>query len=57
MNERQQKFEDTKQYFLKNHVEDSINGTGFDCDFLDAMNSLIEQYADRSVEHMPKLEQ
>lgn len=52
MNERQQKLEKTKQYFLKNFVEDPIDGSGFDCDFLGAMNGLIEQYADRSTEHM-----
>ena len=55
MNERQRKIENTKQYFLKNFVEDPFDGTGFDCDFLDAMNELIERYADRPAEHMSKL--
>ena len=45
MNERQQKLEKTKQYFLKNFVEDPIDGSCFDCDFLDAMNFLQRKYA------------
>ena len=37
---RQQRIEETKQWFLSNCVEDPINGTVFDCAMLDAFHDL-----------------
>lgn len=44
MNERQLALEKLKDYFLHDLVEDPIDGTGFDCDVLDAINALIDKY-------------
>lgn len=45
---RYRTLEAVKQYFLHNHVEDPFDGTNFDCDFLNAIESLKEKYGDKS---------
>jgi len=43
---RAEKLEAVKQWFLKNHVEDPIDGTIFDCTVLDAIENLQKQFKD-----------
>lgn len=52
---RQEKLEATKQWFLRNMVEDPIDGTEFDCAVLDAFKFLEQQFAtnvDNNREHI-----
>jgi hypothetical protein len=44
MNERQEKIEKLKQFFLRKLVEDPQDGTDFDCDVLTSLEKLERKY-------------
>jgi len=46
MNSEQQRLEKVLQYFLKNHCDDPINDTRFDCAVIDTIQALQKQFAD-----------
>lgn len=54
MNSEQQRLEKVLQYFLKNHCDDPINGTRFDCAVIDTIQALQKQFADDSAGEQAK---
>ncbi len=53
MNERQNKIEALKQYYLKELVEDPQDGTPFDSSIIDALDRLITTWGDTPDEEAP----